>query len=96
MEILTICEILFSAESKLRHYGIDWYLILQLGPSGELADIEAKYSMLVSQLNSIKNCFRGTEVALNFVKEAFYVLSGPVKRAAFDSKQSGLGGVPCQ
>ncbi|URE10020.1 hypothetical protein MUK42_32918 [Musa troglodytarum] len=42
----------------LWHYGIDWYLILQLSPSAELADIEAKYSMLVSQLNSIKNDFR--------------------------------------
>ncbi|CAL9188374.1 unnamed protein product [Musa hybrid cultivar] len=54
-------------------------MILQLGPSAELADIEAKYSMLVSQLNSIKNDF-----------------PDPVKRAAFDSKRSGLGGVPCQ
>ncbi|CAL9181811.1 unnamed protein product [Musa hybrid cultivar] len=43
-------------------------MILQLSPSAELADIEAKYSMLVSQLNSIKNDFPGTEVALNFIQ----------------------------
>ncbi|XP_074582716.1 uncharacterized protein LOC141838979 [Curcuma longa] len=96
-EMLAVCDILFHAETEsyLRHYGIDWYLILQLGPSPEPFEIHARYSILVSQLNRVKNELPGTESALNFVKEAFSVLSNPVKRADFDSKRSDSRAAPC-
>lgn len=97
-EMLAVCDILFHAETEsyLRHYGIDWYLILQLGPSPDPSEIHARYSILVSQLNCVKNDLPGTELALNFVKEAFSVLSNPVKRAAFDSKRTGSRAAPCR
>ncbi|KAG6513532.1 uncharacterized protein LOC121969535 [Zingiber officinale] len=97
-ELLAVCDILFHAETEsyLPHYGIDWYLILQLGPSPEPSEIHARYSILVSQLNRVKNDLPGTELALNYVKEAYSVLSNPVKRAVFDSKRSGSRAAPCR
>ncbi|KAJ6851564.1 uncharacterized protein M6B38_259645 [Iris pallida] len=86
-EMLTVCEILCSAEMELPGSGIDWYWILQLYSAAEPSAIEAQYQKIVSQLKRIMHDFPGTELALNFATDAFSVLSDPEKRAAFDSKR---------
>lgn len=90
-EILIVCEILCSTEMELPNCGIDWYRVLRLSPLTKATAIEAEYQKLVSFLQPIKNDFPGTRLALNFVEDAFSVLSDPVKRAAFDSKRNGIG-----
>ncbi|KAG1363526.1 hypothetical protein COCNU_11G003530 [Cocos nucifera] len=76
---------------ELPNCGIDRYRVLRLSPLMEAIAIEAEYQKLVSLLQPIKNDFPGTRLALNFVEDAFSVLSDPVKRAAFDSKRNGVG-----
>ncbi|ONK72138.1 uncharacterized protein A4U43_C04F16150 [Asparagus officinalis] len=89
-EMLTVCEILCSAEMELPGSGIDWYWVLQLFASATPDAIKAQYQKIASQLNLIKNDFPGTEFALEFAADAFSVLSDPIKRAAFDSKRNAF------
>ena len=87
-EMLTVCEILCSAEVELPGSGVDWYWVLQLFASANPATIKAQYQKIVSRLNHIKDDFPGTELALKFAVDAFSVLSDPVKKAEFDSKRN--------
>ncbi|KAJ0974597.1 hypothetical protein J5N97_016562 [Dioscorea zingiberensis] len=86
-EMLTVCEILCSSEIQLPGCGLDCYLILQLFPSVENVVIKEQYHKLVSLLKPIKEDFPGTDMALEFIDNAYTVLSDPVKRAAFEAKR---------
>ncbi|KAM0950299.1 putative DnaJ domain, Chaperone J-domain superfamily [Dioscorea sansibarensis] len=87
--MLIVCEILCSSKIELPGCGIDYYWLLRLFPSVESSVIEERYHKLVSLLKPIKQLFPGTNMALEFLDNAYAILSDPVERAAFDAKRNG-------
>ncbi|KAF8390748.1 hypothetical protein HHK36_025275 [Tetracentron sinense] len=85
--MLTVCDILCSANISFPGYGIDCYWVLQVLPSANDSDIKSRYQKLVNLLEPIKNRFPGTELALKLIGEASSVLSDQEKRSAFDMKR---------
>ncbi|CAK9177483.1 unnamed protein product [Ilex paraguariensis] len=85
--MLTVCDILSAARINIPFYDVDHYWVLQLMPSSTLCDVRCRYQKFVKLLQPIKNKFPGTELALRFVVDAFFMLSDPGKRFDFDMKR---------
>ncbi|XP_043693988.1 uncharacterized protein LOC122644664 [Telopea speciosissima] len=82
--MLIVCDILCAASMKFPGIGVDCYWVLQLLPSASASDVKARYHKLMNMLQPIKNKFPGTELALRFIREAYFVLSDRGNRSAFD------------
>ncbi|KAK7361373.1 hypothetical protein VNO77_03429 [Canavalia gladiata] len=87
-QILAIADVLAASERRhsSSHY-IDWYSILQLRPGDAAANrdlVRQQFKMLVRILDPNKNKFPLVGDALMRVREAWCVLSDPVRKAQFD------------
>ncbi|KAJ4757691.1 DNAJ heat shock N-terminal domain-containing protein-like [Rhynchospora pubera] len=84
-EMLTICEILCSATTSGTGNEVDWYRVLQLLPIDGPATVEAQYRDMLSVLEPVIDDIPGARLALQFVKDAYNVISDPIKRSGFDA-----------
>lgn len=85
-QMLTVCEVLCTAEAKLNGYH-DWYGILQVDPTVDESVIKKQYRKLALLLHPDKNKFFGAEAAFKLVGEAHKILSDRAKRSIYDMKR---------
>ncbi|KAF3337129.1 hypothetical protein FCM35_KLT17716 [Carex littledalei] len=92
-EMLTVCEILCSANTSGTDHEVDWYRVLQLLPLDGAATVETQYRDMLSVLEPVKDDMPGAKLALQFVEDAYNMLSDPIKRSGFDARRkfSGVG-----
>lgn len=93
-ELITVCDIMCTAQFQLPGSGIDWYWILQTTRTVDESVIDYKYTNLIRVLGPIKGKFPGVESALELIKQAYDVLSDRQKRQEFDLKRTASWG-PC-
>lgn len=86
-QILTIAEVLSAARNRFSDSNLDWYSILQLRRREDAANrdlVRQQFKTLVRLLDPNKNKFPFAEDALMRVREAWFVISDPARRACFD------------
>ncbi|KAJ1442159.1 DnaJ domain containing protein [Sesbania bispinosa] len=96
-QILAITDVLSAASRRLGNsHNLDWYSILQLRPAdAENRDLaRQQFKTLVRLLDPNKNKFPLADDALMRVREAWSILSDPVRRGQFDSEIRGDGTGP--
>ncbi|RZC60341.1 hypothetical protein C5167_022095 [Papaver somniferum] len=93
-ELITVCDIMCTAQFQLPGSGIDWYWILQTTRTVDESVIDYKYTNLIRVLGPIKGKFPGVDSALELIKQAYDVLSDRQKRQEFDLKRTASWG-PC-
>ncbi|MQL73778.1 hypothetical protein Taro_006132 [Colocasia esculenta] len=87
LQILTVCEVHCSAETKV-HGLEDWYGILQVEPTADDSWIKKQYKKLAFLLHPDKNKFAGAEAAFKLVGEAHRILTDQTKRSVYDLKMN--------
>lgn len=90
-EMLTVCEILCSANTSGTGHEVDWYRVLQLLPLDGPATVETQYQDILSVLEPVTDDIPGAAQALQLVEDAYNVLSDPIKRSGFDARKKLLG-----
>ncbi|KAK1316980.1 hypothetical protein QJS10_CPA05g00550 [Acorus calamus] len=97
-QMLTVCEVHCSSESKSFGTEKDWYGILQVEATADEASIKKQYRKLALQLHPDKNKFEGAEAAFKLIGEAQRTLCDQAKRTLYDMKRkdSIRTGVPRQ
>lgn len=87
-QILAVADVLAAASRRPDH-PLDWYSILRLRPSATADDRDLarqQFKTLVRLLDPNKNKFPFADEALMRVREAWFVLSDPARKARFDSE----------
>jgi Domain of unknown function (DUF3444) len=90
-EMLTVCEILCSANTFCAGHEVDWYRVLQLLPLDGPETVERQYRDMLSVLEPVQDDIPGAGLALQFVEDAYNVLSDPIKRSGFDARRKFSG-----
>ncbi|GMI65089.1 hypothetical protein like AT3G04980 [Hibiscus trionum] len=85
-QLLTVCNVHYSATNKLSGLGMDWYGILQIEQSADETSIKKQYRKLALLLHPDKNKFAGAEAAFKLIGEANMILSDQTKRSQYDLK----------
>ncbi|PIA61692.1 hypothetical protein AQUCO_00300906v1 [Aquilegia coerulea] len=85
-QMLTICDVHCSAQSKVVGSEMDWYGILQVELTADEASIKKQYRKLALLLHPDKNNLVGAEAAFKLIGEAHRVLSDRLNRSAYDMK----------
>ncbi|GAV64201.1 DnaJ domain-containing protein/DUF3444 domain-containing protein [Cephalotus follicularis] len=85
-QLLAVCEVHCSAETKLSGSEMDWYGILQIERFADEVIIKKQYRKLALLLHPDKNKFAGAEAAFKLIGEANRVLTDQTKRSAYDMK----------
>ncbi|CAI9102367.1 OLC1v1000628C1 [Oldenlandia corymbosa var. corymbosa] len=85
-QLLAVCNVHCSAESKMLGSEKDWYSILQVERSVDEATIKKQYRKLALVLHPDKNKFPGAEAAFKLIGEAHRVLSDYNSRSQYDAK----------
>ncbi|KAI3927335.1 hypothetical protein MKX01_027566 [Papaver californicum] len=93
-ELITVSDIMCTAQFQLPGSGIDWYWILQTTKTVDDSVIDFKYTNLITFLEPIKGKFPGVESAIELINKAYDVLLDRQKRQEFDAKRSASWG-PC-
>lgn len=89
-QMLMVCEVHCSAQTKVNGSEMDWYGILQVEQFSDDANIKKQYRRLALALHPDKNKFPGAEAAFKLIGEANRVLADPAKRSTYDMKCRGL------
>ncbi|CAN6467802.1 unnamed protein product [Victoria cruziana] len=87
-QMLTVCSVHCSAETKLHGAEMDWYGILQVEPTADEAAIKKQYKKLALLLHPDKNKFAGAESAFKLIGEAMRILCDQAKRTVYDFKRN--------
>ncbi|KAK1277136.1 hypothetical protein QJS04_geneDACA021124 [Acorus gramineus] len=97
-QMLTICDIHYFSQSKNFESEMDFYGILQVEATADLASIKKQYRKLAFQLHPDRNKFEGAEAAFKVIGEAQRTLCDLTKRTLYDMKRTTLirTGVPRQ
>lgn len=85
-QILTVCNVHCSAESKINGSEMDWYGILQIQQFSDETTVKKQYRKLALLLHPDKNKFSGAEAAFKLIGEANRVLTDQAKRSVYDMK----------
>ncbi|KAK8712918.1 hypothetical protein V6N13_148146 [Hibiscus sabdariffa] len=85
-QLLTVCNVHYSAKNKLSGSEMDWYGILQIEQSADETSIKKQYRKLALLLHPDKNKFAGAEAAFKLIGEANMILSDQTKRSQYDLK----------
>lgn len=91
VEMLSVLEVLCVAAAGRPGCGatVDWYRVLQVHPGDDASKVEARYSSIVVQLESVRDDdLPGADLALCLVNDAYKLLSDPAERARFDSSNA--------
>lgn len=86
-QMICVCDVHCSAESKIFGNESDWYGILQIELTADDALIKKQYRKLALLLHPDKNKFSGAESAFKLVGEAQRVLLDREKRSFYDMKR---------
>uniref|UniRef100_A0A7N1A928 J domain-containing protein n=1 Tax=Kalanchoe fedtschenkoi TaxID=63787 RepID=A0A7N1A928_KALFE len=87
-QMMTVCDILSAASIKFPNFGIDYYWVLQLSPLCSESDVNYRYQKLVKALQPSRYKIHGAPLAGKLIREAFAVLSDPLRRGAYDVKRA--------
>ncbi|KAF8038946.1 hypothetical protein BT93_B1489 [Corymbia citriodora subsp. variegata] len=90
-QMLAVCEIHCSAQTKVCGSEHDWYAILQIEKSADDITIKKQYRKFALLLHPDKNKFTGAEAAFKLIVEGNRVLTDPLQRKLYDSKFRNLG-----
>ncbi|XVF56927.1 hypothetical protein PTKIN_Ptkin06aG0159900 [Pterospermum kingtungense] len=85
-QLLTVCDVHYSAKQNLCGAEKDWYGILQVEQSADENCIKKQYKKLALLLHPDKNKFAGAEAAFKLIGEANMILSDQMKRSQYDMK----------
>lgn len=85
-QLLAVCNVHCSAETRILGSEKDWYSILQVERLADEVTIKKQYRKLALVLHPDKNKYPGAEAAFKLIGEAHVVLSDPGKRSIFDRK----------
>ncbi|KAK4415708.1 DnaJsubfamily B member 5 [Sesamum alatum] len=85
-QLLSICDVHCSAQSRLLGSDKDWYGILQVERLADELTVKKQYRRLALILHPDKNRFPGAESAFKLICEAYAVLSDSTKKSLYDSK----------
>ncbi|KAF5204123.1 Dnaj subfamily b member [Thalictrum thalictroides] len=85
-QMLTICNVHCSAQSKVVGSEMNWYGILQVELTADEVSIKKQYRKLALLLHPDKNNLVGAEAAFKLIGEAHRVLSDRLYRSAYDMK----------
>ena len=85
-QLLTVCDVHYSAKHKLYGSEMDWYGILQIEQSADESSIKKQYRKLALLLHPDKNKFAGAEAAFKLVGEANRILTDQTRRSQYDMK----------
>ncbi|KAE9607873.1 putative DnaJ domain-containing protein [Lupinus albus] len=85
-QILTIVHVLSAAQRRVSDANLDWYSILRLRreDSANRDLVRQQFKNLMRLLNPNNNKFPFADDALMRVREGWFVISDPVRRASFD------------
>ncbi|XP_071723818.1 uncharacterized protein [Rutidosis leptorrhynchoides] len=86
-QMLMVCDMHCAAEKKLLGNECDWYNILQVEPTADIATIKKQYRKFALVLHPDKNKFPGAEASFKLIGEAQRVLLDQGKRALLDMKR---------
>ncbi|KAF3789806.1 DnaJ-like protein subfamily B member 14 [Nymphaea thermarum] len=87
-QMLSVCSVHCSAETKVHGAEMDWYGILQVEPTADEAAIKKQYRKLALLLHPDKNKFAGAESAFKLIGEAMRILCDQAKRVVYDMKRN--------
>ncbi|XP_057538917.1 uncharacterized protein LOC130817301 [Amaranthus tricolor] len=85
-QMLCVCDVHCSAETKIVGNESDWYGILQIEQTADEAMIRKQYRKFALLLHPDKNKFFGAEAAFKLIGEAQRVLLDKEKRQFYDLK----------
>ncbi|XP_027107569.2 uncharacterized protein [Coffea arabica] len=85
-QLLAVCNVHCSAETRILGSEKDWYSILQVERLADEVTIKKQYRKLALVLHPDKNKYPGAEAAFKLIGEAHVVLSDRGKRSIFDRK----------
>ncbi|KAG6513461.1 uncharacterized protein LOC121969485 [Zingiber officinale] len=89
LQMLTVCEVHCAANIKVNGH-VDWYGILQLGPTADDSSIKKQYRKLALLLHPDKNQFAGAEAAFKIIGEAHTILSDRTRRQLYDTRRNAI------
>uniref|UniRef100_A0A803NEV3 J domain-containing protein n=2 Tax=Chenopodium quinoa TaxID=63459 RepID=A0A803NEV3_CHEQI len=85
-QMICVCDVHCSAESKMFGSESDWYGILQIEQKADDTLIKKQYRKFALLLHPDKNKFSGAEAAFKLIGEAQRVLLDKEKRSFYDMK----------
>ncbi|KAI6681065.1 hypothetical protein NL676_034946 [Syzygium grande] len=83
-QMLAVCEIHCSAQTRVSGSEHDWYAILQVEESADDTTIRKQYRKFALLLHPDKNKFTGAEAAFKLIAEANRVLTNQMQRKLDD------------
>ncbi|KAL2922831.1 DnaJ-like protein subfamily B member 12 [Bienertia sinuspersici] len=86
-QMICVCDVHCSAESKILGTELDWYGILQIEQTADDTLIKKQYRKFALLLHPDKNKFSGAEAAFKLIGEAQRVLLDKEKRSLHDMKR---------
>lgn len=89
-QMLCVCDVHCSAESKIFGSEMDWYGILQVKQSDDDTFIKKQYRKFALLLHPDKNKFSGAEAAFKLIGEAQRVLLDKEKRSYHDMRRKAV------
>lgn len=85
-QMICVCDVHCSSDSKMFGNELDWYGILQIERTADDILIKKQYRKFALQLHPDKNKFSGAEAAFKLIGEAQRVLLDKEKRSFFDMR----------
>ncbi|KAL8105276.1 uncharacterized protein LOC141676644 [Apium graveolens] len=91
-QLILVCDVHCSAESKILGTEMDWYGILKLEQTADDVQIKKQFRKFALHLHPDKNKFAGAADAFKLIGEAQRVLLNKVKRKMHDVKRKSAVG----